>query len=114
MTEPGEETPGRGASNTRRSQPKTAVFAPIPRARVATATSVNPGLLRSIRSAYRRSVQMLNTVASLSAFLRFRRERFFHYPAVADVDRPFRVLSQARIVRHRTNRGSRPMQLGQQ
>jgi hypothetical protein len=43
---------------------KIAVFAPIPKASVSTATSVNPGLFTSIRTAYRKSWKRFFTPAS--------------------------------------------------
>src|SRR5216684_3287353 len=46
-----------------------AVFAPMPRASVRTATSVKPGLLASIRSAYRKSCRKFD-IAYLPALRR--------------------------------------------
>src|SRR6266850_8508666 len=46
---------GSGRSSTAFTTLKMAVFAPMPRASVRTATSVKPGLLASIRNAYRKS-----------------------------------------------------------
>ena len=40
---------GMDRSNTPLTTVNTAVFAPIPRASVSTATAVNPGFLRSMR-----------------------------------------------------------------
>jgi hypothetical protein len=42
---------GRGRSSTPFTTLKMAVFSPMPRARVSTATSVKPGVRRSVRSA---------------------------------------------------------------
>src|SRR4029078_7342494 len=43
---------GRGRSSTALMTEKMAVFAPIPSPRVRIATAANPGLRRSVRSAY--------------------------------------------------------------
>src|SRR5437879_8605352 len=48
---------GSGRSRTPLTKLKIAVFAPMPRARVRTATVVNPGDLLSMRTAKRRSCQ---------------------------------------------------------
>src|SRR6185436_11645015 len=46
---------GRGRSNTALIKLNIALFAPIPRASVRTATAVNPGLLASVRHPYLKS-----------------------------------------------------------
>src|SRR5208283_3660876 len=44
-------TPGSGFSSTARIQLKTVAFPPMPSASVNTATAVNPGFFRSVRTA---------------------------------------------------------------
>src|SRR6185437_11589581 len=51
------ESKGRGRSSTASITLKIAVFAPMPRARVSTATAVKPADLASIRMPYFRSFQ---------------------------------------------------------
>jgi len=48
-----------GRSSTPFTTVKIAVVAPMPSARVATATAVHPGLARSARQAYLRSREMV-------------------------------------------------------
>jgi hypothetical protein len=50
---------GSGRSKTAFTTLKIVPLAPMPRARVKTAMPVKPGLLPSLRSAYRASCQML-------------------------------------------------------
>lgn len=51
----GCSTPGNGLRSSERSQLKTVVFAPMPTAMVRIATAAKPGLLRKLRSVYRKS-----------------------------------------------------------
>src|SRR5580693_8169728 len=53
---------GRERINTPLTTVKIAVFAPMPRASVSTATIVKPGFLRSIRTPYFRSCKKLSTL----------------------------------------------------
>src|SRR5580658_2347671 len=48
-------TPGSGFRSTARIQLKTVAFPPMPSASVSTATAVNPGFFRSVRTANLRS-----------------------------------------------------------
>src|SRR5882724_1944079 len=67
---------GRRRSNTWSSNVKIAVFAPMPSAKVSTATTVNPGLRRKVRSAYCKSrtpvrhapIMSIGTLPSLRGF----------------------------------------------
>src|SRR6478672_2636643 len=66
---------GSGRSNTALTTLNMAVFAPIPRARVMTATAVNPGFLRSVRIAYLR----LRRRASMISLLVAQRHHGIHF-----------------------------------
>src|SRR5262245_15011199 len=105
--------PGGGRRISESTTEKTAVFAPIPRARVATAAAAKPGLRPNIRNAYRRSessvlirpppesrapasqeaglLQLLLVSRALLAAL------VLDDPAVEEVDRPRGVLGEARV-----------------
>src|SRR6202034_361589 len=58
---------GKGRSRTAYTTLKVATFAPIPRARVSTATIVKPGLFANIRNAYRISWKIESMFSPLPA-----------------------------------------------
>src|SRR5437867_12073832 len=72
---------GNGRSSTARTRLKIAVFAPIPKAMITTATTVNPGFLASIRKANRKSWSRLSMsvlpVNNLSLFVPQRDHRVY-------------------------------------
>src|SRR5262249_53271585 len=61
---------GSGRSRTALTTLKIAVFAPMPRLKVITATTVKPGLLRNMRAAYRKSCQSVCITCSRSNSIR--------------------------------------------
>src|SRR3989442_11352396 len=94
---------GSGRSSTPYTTVKIAVLAPMPSARVNTATDVNPGLFASIRAAYRRSCQMvlIPYLPALRSYARFL--RLFHDATVKQVNCALGEIRVALVVRDHTN-----------
>src|SRR3954464_9119956 len=119
---------GRGRSSTALTRLKIAVLAPMPSASDNTATSVNPGLLASIRRPYLMSCMVGLRNADDQTLMRDVEAAFFQLalalgalaavlfddPAVEQVNRAIGVARVARVVRDHADRRPFTVQLAEQ